>query len=110
MIQLSKMQGLPIVLIGVAWFLGLMLTSGRAGADTAAAAILASTCHSCHMSNAAANENAIPSLQDKSAAFLETQLLKYKQGARAGTVMNRIARGFTQQEIKLLSRYLTGRR
>ena len=45
-------------------------------------------------------------LQGRSAEYIEKAMLQFKAGERPATVMNRIAKGYTDEEIKLLSAYL----
>lgn len=47
----------------------------------------------------------IPPLQGLEAGEIETTLLRFKSGELQGTVMNRIAKGYTDLEIKALARY-----
>ncbi len=80
-----------------------------ARADMASAVVLANTCFSCHGTDGA-SVGAMPSIKGKPADFIETQLTAFREGKKQGTVMNRIAKGFTDDEIKALSRYFAGKR
>ena len=44
--------------------------------------------------------------QGRPAEYIEKAMLQYKAGERPAMVMNRIAKGYTDEEIKLLSAYL----
>ncbi len=93
--------------------LGLLIGSSLAGAAlfpvSAFAAdkgmVLALSCASCHGTNGA-SPGSIPRIQGRSAEYIEKAMLQYKAGERPATVMNRIAKGYTDEEIKLLSAYL----
>ncbi len=65
------------------------------GADVS---ILASTCLSCHGPNAQGS-GGIPGLSSQQQAYLAAQLRAFKGGARPATVMNRLAKGYTDDEI-----------
>lgn len=75
----------------------------------ASAVVLASTCFSCHGTDGA-SIGAMPSIKGKPADFIETRLIAFRDGKKNGTVMNRIAKGFTDDEIKALSRYFAARK
>ena len=93
--------------------LGLLIGSSLVGAallpvSTFAAdkgMVLALSCASCHGTNRA-SPGSIPRIQGRSAEYIEKAMLQYKAGERPATVMNRIAKGYTDEEIKLLSAYL----
>ena len=93
--------------------LGLLIGSSLVGAAllpvSAFAAdkgmVLALSCASCHGTNGA-SPGSIPRIQGRSAEYIEKAMLQFKAGERPATVMNRIAKGYTDEEIKLLSAYL----
>jgi len=85
------------------------LPAGITKADMASAVVLANTCFSCHGTDGA-SAGAMPSIKGKPADFIETQLTGFRDGTKRGTVMNRIAKGFTDDEIKALSRYFAGKK
>ena len=67
--------------------------------------VLALSCASCHGTNGA-SPGSIPRIQGRPAEYIEKAMLQFKAGQRPATVMNRIAKGYTDEEIKLLSAYL----
>jgi len=73
--------------------------TGRAADD--ADQMLAASCTGCHVSAAATG--GIPSLVAQSPLQLEAQLLAYKHGTRQGTLMNRIARGYSDDELRRIA-------
>ena len=93
--------------------LGLLIGSSLVGAAllpvSAFAAdkgmVLALSCASCYGTNGA-SPGSIPRIQGRSAEYIEKAMLQFKAGERPATVMNRIAKGYTDEEIKLLSAYL----
>ena len=76
-----------------------------ATAEVSRGQILASTCFACHGTDGK-SPGAIPSIHGYPAEVLERQLKGFRDGTRAATVMNRHAKGYTDEDIKLLSEYL----
>ena len=67
--------------------------------------VLALSCASCHGTNGA-SPGSIPRIQGRSAGYIVKAMLQFKASERPATVMNRIAKGYTDEEIRLLSAYL----
>lgn len=76
-----------------------------ANADMASSAILANTCFSCHGTDGH-SAGAMPSINGKPAKLIEITLKEFRDGKRHSTVMQRIAKGFDDAEIKALAAYL----
>ncbi|WP_185961463.1 c-type cytochrome [Telmatospirillum sp. J64-1] len=68
-------------------------------------ALLADTCAGCHGPDGNST-GAIPAIRGQDAQAIEQALLAFKSEAREGSVMNRIAKGYTDDEIALIARYL----
>lgn len=62
----------------------------------------ATACTGCH----AGSDSALPSLKGRAAADIEAAMIAFKTGAREATLMDRIARGFSEAEIKAMSQWL----
>lgn len=86
----------------------LLLALLPAYADAAPAQIdeitVAAACGSCH--GAEAEPGGIPRLTGQPARLLEEKLLAYRRGSLQGTLMNRIARGFDEAELKAIAAVL----
>ena len=68
---------------------------------------LAATCSGCHGSaTGTAEAPAVLSLATYSKAELAGQLLAFKAGSRDATIMDRISRGYTQQELTAIANVL----
>jgi cytochrome subunit of sulfide dehydrogenase len=80
---------------------GFMLLGGVAIGDETAPAVLAAACVSCHSPKA--TENAIPPLVDLTADDIRMKLIGYRADTIEGTIMNRIAKGYTDAEIDALA-------
>lgn len=76
----------------------LALTAAPASAQNADVSILAATCSGCHGAHADGS-GGIPGLKGQQQAYLADQLKAFKGGSRPATVMNRLARGYTDEEI-----------
>ena len=79
---------------------------GQTMATVAAApSALADACAPCHGADGM-SPGAIPALAGKSVAYITERMLEFKSGAREGTVMNRIAKGYDNDEIAAIARHL----
>lgn len=66
------------------------------------AAVLANSCAACHGTDGQ-SPGAIPALNSKSADFIAQRLKEFKTDQRPGTVMNRLAKGYSDEEIALIA-------
>jgi len=66
----------------------------------ASAEMLANTCAGCHGFNGVSQGPATPSIAGMSAEYLTEVLKAYKSGDAASTMMGRIAKGYTDEELK----------
>ncbi len=67
--------------------------------------ILALSCASCHGTDGK-SVSVIPRINGRSVEYIETALKGYKSGDRPSTVMARHAKGYTDEELRLISEYL----
>ena len=65
----------------------------------------ASSCSGCH-----GRSGRIPAIKAKSADEIAAAMLEYRAGQGAPTVMDRISRGFTEQEIRDIASWIVQRR
>ena len=68
--------------------------------------VLATQCSGCHAARAEVSAP-VPPWQGMSEATLAAALLAFRRGGRPATVMDRLARGLTEDEIRALAAYLT---
>lgn len=80
--------------------------ASSAQADDTRAAILTNTCFSCHGTDGH-SAGAMPSIDGKSASYLADTLKRFRDGGKQGTVMPRIAKGFTNEEIDALANFFS---
>lgn len=64
------------------------------------------TCNACHGPDGK-SEGAIPSLDELTDKQIESELLAFRSGKRPATIMNRIARGYTNNEIAAVAEYFS---
>lgn len=74
-------------------------------ASRASAANLANSCFFCHGPQGK-SPDAVPPLTHHNAASISAALLGYKSGKRPATVMDRIAKGYTDEEIRILAAHI----
>ena len=65
----------------------------------------ASSCTGCHLPANAKTVTAIPSIEGRDAATLQTMLEGFRSGALPATLMNRIMLGFSMEEISALAQW-----
>lgn len=84
----------------------LALTPPSAAADELAVTrALVFNCFTCHGTNGR-SPGAIHSINGKSAKFLRSKLAEFKTEQNSATIMNRIARGYSDEEIARIAAYL----
>ena len=73
-----------------------------ATAFAADAPIGAASCSGCHASSTRV-ETPVPPLVGRPAGDIATAMTEYKSGARKGTIMDRISKGFSDEEIRAIA-------
>ncbi len=66
--------------------------------------VLSLSCSSCHGTDGK-SVGIIPSISGRSTEYIETAMKAFKSGARYSTVMSRHAKGYTDEEIRLIAEY-----
>jgi cytochrome subunit of sulfide dehydrogenase len=84
----------------------LLVLAAPVQAQEAPAPVLAAACGGCHGPNGV-SPAAIPSIDKLDAATMTAKLNGFRSGAIEATVMNRIAKGYTDAEIAALVQYFT---
>lgn len=84
----------------------LLLLGGPAlhAAEVSRAQMLVNSCAGCHGPEGH-SPGAIPAIAGKSADFIERALKQFRAGERSATVMDRHAKGYTDEEISLIADY-----
>ena len=82
---------------------GMMLGAAQLPAAPTAS-MLADTCAGCHGTDGASAGPAIPSLAHMSTTYMVDSMKAFKSGERGSTIMGRIAKGYTDEEIELMAK------
>lgn len=98
------MVALPrFVLLGLfAFVLPLLVTLPVHAAQVSQGAMLANSCAGCHGTDGK-SPGSIPSIAGKTAPFIEKALKEFRDGSRPATVMGRHAKGYNDEEIRLIA-------
>lgn len=76
----------------------------------ASAAMLGSHCTGCHGTNGVSAGPASPTIAGISEEFFIETMTAFKAGKRHSTVMGRLAKGYTDDEIKVMAKYFVGKK
>ena len=69
--------------------------------------MLSQSCFSCHGPRGASFASAVPSIGGQGAVYLTSAMMAFKEDKRPGSVMGRIAKGYTEPEIMEIAQYLS---
>ncbi len=80
--------------------------AGPADAQKLYTRSVAATCANCHGTDGHAQDDAtVPGLAGMSADHIAAQMLAFRNGERQGTIMHQIAKGFSEEQTRLLAEY-----
>lgn len=86
---------------------GVLAISAMAQAAPPTPAMLSNACAGCHGTNGGSAGPSMPSLAGQSKEAIEVAMKKFKSGERPGSIMNRIAKGYSDTEIAAISGYFS---
>ena len=106
--SLKSSQGWQAPLAAVALAMSATMPLSASAQSVMDASILAGSCFNCHGTDGRSN-GAIPSIAGRPQLALKNQMLAFKsdQPPAGTTVMTRIAKGYTDQEIDALALYFS---
>lgn len=81
-----------------------------AASAVASARTLTGTCAACHGTNGVSVGPATPTLAGINGEYFVEVMQGFKSGTRHATVMNRIAKGYTDDEIKAMATFFSGKK
>ena len=90
-------KGWPLLLL-------LLISPATMAEELSRGMMLSNSCMGCH-GPGGHSPGAIPSIADKSSDFIEKSLKEFRDGERPATVMQRHAKGYTDEEIRLIAEY-----
>jgi len=79
-----------------------LLSSSVNAAKVTRGMMLANSCAACHGTDGK-SPGSIPAIYGKPAAYLSETLMDFRDGKRPSTVMGRHAKGYSDEEIKLIA-------
>lgn len=69
-------------------------------------AVLSLSCAACHGTDGA-SPGVMPTLAGQSTAFIANRMMAFRSGKRPSTVMTRIAKGYSDDEIAAIAKHLS---
>lgn len=84
-----------------------VLAAGTQAAGVRSGAMLAHTCAGCHGTNGASAGLYMPSIAGLDKGYLFSVMSDFKHGLRPATIMDRIARGYSDDELWAMSSYFS---
>ncbi len=84
----------------------LFSTQSVVAVEITQAIMLSNSCAACHGTDGK-SPGAIPSINGKSERFLSRTLKEFRAGTRESTVMGRHAKGYSDEEIKMIAEYFS---
>jgi sulfide dehydrogenase cytochrome subunit len=87
---------------------GLLTAGGWLNAGPTAT-MLGDTCAGCHGTDGVSNGPATPAIAGPSETYFVDTMLAFKSGERPATVMGRIAKGYSDEEIRIMASYFAER-
>jgi sulfide dehydrogenase cytochrome subunit len=109
MFRCSLEETMTLRAVGIVCMAILCVAANTARAGERDSVILAGTCFSCHGTDGK-SVGTMPPINGKSAVYIAMMLNAYREDKLKGTIMNRIAKGFTIAEIKTLALYFAARK
>ena len=80
-------------------------------ATTAATpAMLSSTCNGCHGTDGASAGTSNPTIAGLSADYFDTAMKQFRSGERPSTIMGRLAKGYSDEQLKAMAEYFAARK
>ncbi len=105
----------PITLLlgraSIAWALCFSGTALAVDQQTLYTQSLAATCANCHGTlGKGISEGSVPGLAGLKADYIEAQMKAFKSGERQATIMHQLAKGYSDEQIRLMATYFAGQK
>ena len=101
-----SMYSMRSLLFSFLWFSSLIFAELSTATEINQGMMLSNSCAACHGAKGK-SPGAIPSINGKSAKFLFESLKEFQTGARPSTVMGRHAKGYSDEELRLIAEYFS---
>ncbi|QEP41900.1 cytochrome c4 [Ectothiorhodospiraceae bacterium BW-2] len=90
-------------------FGGIVVAPYSSAATPRSAAMLANTCAGCHGTDGYSAGGHMPSLAGLNSRYLYQAMVNYQNDVRPSTIMGRIARGYSDNELKAMAAYFAAK-
>jgi sulfide dehydrogenase cytochrome subunit len=80
--------------------------TGASAGDFDRGAVLSMSCAACHGTDGV-SPGVMPTLNGQSRAFINNRMIAFRSGKRLSTVMGRIAKGYSDEEIAAIAQHLS---
>ncbi len=111
---MNPFSGIGLALAGLLLVAAALLPAGAARAADAQALYvqsLAATCANCHGTQGKAVKDAVlPGLAGMTPDYLTEQMHAFRSGTRQATIMHQIAKGYNDEQLKLLADYFASQK
>jgi sulfide dehydrogenase cytochrome subunit len=67
-------------------------------------------CNGCHGSGGVSQGAGIPTIAGMNAEYMAEAMVQFKEGRRSATIMNRIAKGYRDYELRKIARYFSSKK
>lgn len=98
-----------VLALGAAGVMSLGLSVSAMAQTSADPVMLSETCSGCHGVDGASVGPASPSLAGMDRTYFVQSMKDFVSGARPATIMNRIAKGYTEADFEAMADYFTSR-
>lgn len=86
-------------------FVALFGVAGGASASELSASMLANTCNGCHGPDGTSYGPAAPTIGGTNEEYMFEAMVAFREGKRPSTIMQRIAKGYNDEELKLIASF-----
>jgi cytochrome subunit of sulfide dehydrogenase len=104
-----RIQLLIPVAVAVALAAGTVASAAAADANATAGRDIAANCTNCHGTDGR-SRGAIPSIAGQDKAYLVQQLKDFRDGKRPSTIMQQLAKGYSDAQIDAAAAYLASQK
>ncbi|MBF0423164.1 MAG: c-type cytochrome [Magnetococcales bacterium] len=86
---------------------GLLCATAANAESGPTAAMLANTCAGCHGTDGISGGPAMPTIAGMPANHIKTLMKEFKDGSRPSTIMGRLAKGYSDEEVALIADFFS---
>ena len=90
--------------------LGFALSSPAWAVSAATPAMLSNTCNACHGTDGNSAGAGNPTIAGLSVDYFETAMKQFRSGERPSTIMGRLAKGYSDEQLKAMAEYFAAKK